>query len=76
MGVIVFKPGFDIMAELKARGYNPQKIRNERLLSQGTLTGLRRGVVPLAMLPVLCDMLQLQPGSFIRYVPDDPEKEE
>ena len=75
MGKIIFKPGFDIMQELKSRGYNPQRIRNEKILSQGTLTGLRRGVVPLAMLPVLCDMLGLQPGSFLRHVPDEKKTE-
>lgn len=74
MGKIVFKENFDIMEELKARGYNSTKIRKDGLLSQSTLTGLRAGVVPLAKLPKLCELLGYQPGYFIRYVPDDLEE--
>lgn len=76
MGKIIFKDGFQIMEELKKRGYNPQYLRNEKLLSQSTLTGMRSGVVPLAKLPVLCELLGLQPGSFLRYVPDPEKKTE
>ena len=70
MGKIVFIDDFDIMKELKDRGYNPQVIRNKKILSQSTLTDMRKGVVPLAKLPVLCEMLGMQPGKFIRYESD------
>lgn len=70
MGKIVFKEGFDVMLELKKKGYNPQRIRDEKLLSQSTLTDLRKGVVPLAKLPALCEMLNKQPGYFIKYESD------
>lgn len=75
MGKLEFK--IDVMEELRKKGYNPQRIRNEKLLSQSVLTYVRRGVVPVQSLVKLCELLERQPGSIIRYVPDDiPEKTE
>ena len=72
MGKLEFK--IDIMKELKKRGYNTTKIRKEKLLSESTLTSIRKGVVPCAKLLTLCELLELQPGSIIRYVSDDPKE--
>lgn len=60
----------DVLSELKKRGYNTTIIREKKLLSQSTLTDIRRGIVPAAKLNTLCMLLEKQPGSIIRYVPD------
>lgn len=71
MGKLVFK--IDVMKELKKRGYNTTKIRKEKLLSESTLTSIRKGIVPGAKLLTLCELLDRQPGSIIRYIPDKQE---
>lgn len=65
----------DVIAELKSNGYNVQRIRNEKLLAQNTLTQIRRGQVPSAKsIDIICRLLNKQPGTIIRWVPD-PEEE-
>ena len=61
----------DVLSELKKSGYNTTRIRKERLFSESTLTDIRRGKVPAAKLDTLCKLLGRQPGSIIRYVPDE-----
>lgn len=65
----------DIMEVLKEKGYNTNRIRKEKLLSQSTLTSIRSGKVPGAKLDTLCELTGLQPGSIIRYIPDDNKTE-
>lgn len=73
MGKLEFK--IDMMSELKKCGYNPQRLRNEKILSQSTLTNIRKGIVPAAMLLTLCELTGKQPGTLIKYVPDDTKIE-
>ena len=61
----------DIIQALKDKGYNSTRIRKEKILSESTLTLIRRGVVPTAKIDTLCCLLDRQPGSIIRYVPED-----
>ena len=61
----------EVIQELKKSGYNSSRIRKEKLLSESTLTDIRRGKVPAAKLDTLCKLLNKQPGSIIRYVPDE-----
>ena len=67
--MLIFK--VDVLTELKKNGYNTTKIRKEKLLSESTLTDIRRGKVPAAKLDTLCKLLNRQPGSIIKYVPDE-----
>lgn len=60
----------DVIQDLKKNGYNTTRIRKEKLLSESTLTDIRRGKVPAAKLDTLCKLLEKQPGSIIRYIPD------
>ena len=61
----------DIMKELKDAGYNPGKIRREVLLSESTLSAIRRGVIVRPdSLDKLCSLLGCQPGMLIEWVPD------
>ena len=59
----------DILALLKERGYNTNRIRTEGLLSQSTLQKFRKGQgVSWENLETLCYLLDCQPGDLIEYV--------
>ena len=61
----------DILQKLKTAGYNTTRIRKEKLLNERTLTELRRGKMPgTKTLDTLCRLLNCQPGSIIRFIPD------
>lgn len=72
VGRLEFK--IDVMQELRKKGLTPKTIRDKRLLSQSVLTDIRRGKVPVSSLPALCELLGRQPGSIIRYVPDNKQE--
>ena len=60
----------DVLAVLKEKGYNTNKIRTEGLLSQSTLQKFRNGQgVSWENLETLCRLLECQPGDLIEYVP-------
>ena len=64
-----------IVQALKDAGYNPIRIRREKLIGEKEMTLLRKGHVPShGLLNKLCKMLQCQPGDLLEYVPDLPEK--
>lgn len=59
----------DILALLKERGYNTNRIRTEGLLSQSTLQKFRNGQgVSWENLETLCTLLNCQPGDLVEYV--------
>lgn len=59
----------DVLAKLKKAGYNTNRLRNERLLSEGTIQNIREGkVVNAANLSKLCKLLNCQPGDIMEYV--------
>lgn len=59
----------DVLAALKEKGYNTNKIRTEGLLSQSTLQKFRNGQgVSWENLETLCKLLECQPGDLIEYV--------
>lgn len=68
--MLVYK--FDVLAKLKEKGFNTNKLRKERLLSEGVIQALREQK-PIAWSNIdrLCFLLNCQPGSLIKYVPDD-----
>lgn len=60
----------DVLAALKEKGYNTNKIRTEGLLSQSTLQKFRnKQGVSWENLETLCSLLDCQPGDLIEYVP-------
>lgn len=62
----------DVLAMLKEKGYNTNKIRVEGLFSQSTLQKFRNGQgVSWDNLETLCKLLGCQPGDLIEYAPDD-----
>ncbi|WP_195984092.1 helix-turn-helix domain-containing protein [Clostridium sp. D33t1_170424_F3] len=63
---------------LKDKGYNATRIRDEKLIGQGTLTALRRhtGGLDAKTINKLCRVLQCQPGDLMEYVDEEnsPDK--
>lgn len=61
----------DVLAALKAAGYNTNRIRKENLLSESTLQRLRAGeLISGENLGKLCKLLSCQPGDILEYAPD------
>lgn len=61
----------DVIAALKEAGYNTNKIRKEKLLSESVLQYLRSGKkVSLDAIEKICKLLKCQPGDIIEYVED------
>lgn len=70
--MLVYK--FDVIPALKEAGYNTTRIRREKLLSESSMTKLRRGVmVGIIELNKICKLLDMQPGNIIKYVEDEEE---
>lgn len=66
---------FDIMQALRDRGYDSKKIKTERILSQATITAIKRGGnITTDTLNRLCIILRMQPSDIIEIVPTDDEK--
>ncbi len=65
----------DVLEELKKNGFNTNKIRKNKLLSESTLQRLRRQE-PLSWTNIehLCKLLKCQPGDILEYVDEDEEK--
>lgn len=58
----------DIIKALKEKGYNTNRIRKEKIFSEGTMTKFRNGdLVTLATLGTLCQLLDCQPQDIIEY---------
>lgn len=61
----------DVLQELKLAGYNTNRIRKEKLIAEGSLQNIRRGImVRPNTLDVICRLLEVQPGQVIRYYSD------
>ena len=62
----------NVLAELKAAGYNTNRLRKEKLLSEGTIQSIREGkIINAANLSKLCKMLNCQPGDIMEYVEEE-----
>lgn len=62
-----------LMALLKEKGYTTYRIRQDKLIGQGTLTALKNGTGGLDSKTIakLCKVLDCQPGDLMEYTPDD-----
>lgn len=61
----------DVLGALKAKGYSTHRLRQEKLLGEGTLQKLREGLpVNASSLDKLCSLLGCQPGDLIEHRPD------
>lgn len=56
----------DVVEALKQKGYNTNRIRLNKLLSESTMTKLRHGEgVGWENLETLCNLLDCQPGDIL-----------
>ena len=63
----------NILAELKAAGYSSYRLRQEKVLAEGTLQKMRSGNIAIALesLGVICDILHCQPGDLVEWVSNE-----
>ncbi|MGN0618471.1 MAG: helix-turn-helix domain-containing protein [Ruminiclostridium sp.] len=61
----------NVLSALKEAGYNTNRLRKERIMSEGTIQNIREGkIVNSSNLGIICRLLQCQPGDILEYVPD------
>ena len=66
----------NIMQRLAANGYTAYRLRQEKLLSEGTLTRLRNGApITTSTLDIICRLCHCQPGELLTWVPDETPEE-
>ena len=67
---IVYK--VNIIEVLKAKGYNTNRLRKEKLLSEGVLQSIRTNkYISMDNLSKICALLDCQPADLIEYVEDE-----
>ena len=66
-----------LFALLKEKGYSTYRIRQKKLIGQGTLTAIRNGTGGLdaKTLSRLCEVLECQPGDLMEYVKENHDRE-
>lgn len=61
----------DILAALKEKGFNTNRLRKEKLLSEGVIQSLREDkYIALQNLSRICELLDCQPADLLEYVKD------
>ena len=66
----------DVIAALKEKGYNTNRIRIEKLFSQSTLQKFRTNQgVDWKNIEMLCKLLECQPGDFMIYIPEEEQEQ-
>ena len=67
---IVYK--IDILAALKEKGYNTNRLRKEKLLSEGVIQSLREDkYIALQNISKICELLDCQPADLLEYQKDE-----
>ena len=62
----------DILTALKEAGYNTNRLRKEKLLSEGVIQSLRENrYVTLQNISKICQLLNCQPGDILEYQPEE-----
>ena len=64
-----------LKAKLKEKGISSYKIRNEKIISEGTMTSIRNNkYIDLDILERLCLLLDCQLSDLVTITPDIPDK--
>ena len=67
---IIYK--VDILASLKEAGFNTNRLRKEKILSEGVIQSLRENkYISLQNISKICELLECQPGDLIEYIKED-----
>ena len=65
----MLKYKIDVLATLKEKGYNTNKIRTEKIMGEAMLQKIRKGeMVSWSVFEKLCDLLDCQPADLIEYL--------
>lgn len=68
---LVYK--IDVLAALKEKGYNTNRLRKEKLLAEGSIQSLReKRPISWDSIARICDMLECQPDYFLENIPAAP----
>ena len=66
---VMLKYKIDVLATLKEKGFNTNKIRTEKIMGEAMLQKIRNGeMVSWSVFEKLCDLLDCQPADLIEYV--------
>lgn len=64
----MIKYKIDVLAALKAAGFNTNRIRKEKLLPESAVQSLRHDeMISLSSLDRICSMLNAQPGDILMH---------
>ena len=67
----MLKYKIDVLATLKEKGYNTNKIRTEKIMGEAMLQKIRKGeMVSWSVFEKLCDLLDCQPADLIEHIED------
>lgn len=68
----------DVIEEMKKKGYNTNRIRKEKIISESTLDKIRQNiknndnvVINTKTIDTICQILNKQPSYFLEYVKKD-----
>lgn len=71
----MWKYKIDILKELANRGYTSTKLRNCKIISEGSMQHIRNGKgISIDTLNIICLILRLQPSDIIEVIPTAEEK--
>ncbi len=71
----MWKYKIDILKELSNKGYTSTRLRNEKIISEGTMQHIRNGKgISTDTLNTVCLILRCQPSDIIEIIPTDEEK--
>ena len=63
---IIYK--MDVLAALKEKGYNTNRIRKDKVMGEAMLQKIRSGQMPSwFVLETICDLLDCQPADIIEF---------
>lgn len=63
---IIYK--MDVLAALKEKGYNTNRIRKDKIMGEAMLQKIRIGQMPSwSVLETICDLLDCQPADIIEF---------
>lgn len=66
---------FKVMEAVKEAGYTNKRLRLEKGVSESTMQKFREGImVSPSSLDVICEILAMQPGDIIEWIPNKKEK--
>ncbi len=67
----------DVLEALKDKGYNTNRLRNDKILSESTIQRIRTAYknneslnINLNAVNIICEILKKQPGQLLEWVPD------